>query len=169
MRSIPVMILLSAAGLACASRPTTPVSIVGPAADLSALAGHWDGSYEAENGPRHGWIEFELQAGRDTAFGDVLMIPGGWDRPSAPEDRTGAAIREVRLPKTLTIRFVQVSNGEVSGELDPYRDPDCGCQLQTVFRGRLKGDTLSGRYESLHQEGEPPVAGHWRVVRRAQP
>jgi hypothetical protein len=139
---------------------------VGAPADLSALAGEWDGTYEADHGFRHGSIDFHLRAGSDTAFGDVLMIPRGWDRPVEPEERAGAAARDVRVPRPLTIRFVRVTGGEISGELDRYRDPECGCLLRTLFRGSLKGDTLSGRYESLHEGGESPATGRWRAVRR---
>jgi len=164
MRSRVVVFLLAA--VACSSRPTTPVPMVGAPADLSALAGEWDGTYEADHGPRQGSIDFHLRAGSDTALGDVLMIPRGWDRPVEPWERTGAAPRDARVPRPLTIRFVRVTGGEISGELDRYRDPECGCLLKTIFRGSLRGDTLSGRYESRHEGGEPPATGRWRAVRR---
>jgi hypothetical protein len=166
MRSKTTVVLIALAGLACTSRPTTPVPVVGAQADVTSLAGNWLGDYEADNASRHGSVEFDLKAGSDTAFGDVLMIPRGWDRSVEPEDRPGAAQQEVKLPQPLTIRFVQVSHGEISGELDRYRDPDCGCLLRTVFIGRLAGDTLSGRYESYHQDGGPPTTGRWKAVRR---
>jgi hypothetical protein len=41
-------------------------------------------------------------------------------------------IRTVHQP--LAIRFVFVTSDEVSGVLDPYRDPDCGCTLTTLSR-----------------------------------
>jgi len=166
MRSKTNVVLIAIAGLACASRPTAPVRVAGAQADITALAGSWLGDYEADNAARHGSIEFELKAGSDTVFGDVLMIPRGWDRPVEPEGGAGAAQQAVKLPQPLTIRFVRVSQGEVSGELDRYRDPDCGCLLRTVFLGRLQGDTLSGLYESYHQDGGPPTTGRWKAVRR---
>ena len=66
----------------------------------------------------------------------------------------------------LTIRFVRVSGGQVSGALAPYTDPNCGCTLHTTFVGRLRADTLEGTYSSLHEQTRETQKGRWRVVRK---
>lgn len=157
--------LLATCIAACAG-PNQPVPMVGPAADIAALAGEWDGYYEADNLGRHGTIDFHLKAGADTAVGEVIMIPGRWGRRAERAEDRLPKPEEVVMPAVLQIQFVQVSGGEVVGQMEPYRDPDCGCMLNTTFRGRLKGDTLSGTYSSLHEEGGPPATGTWRAVRK---
>ena len=152
--------------LGCHSAPTQPVPLAGPPTAIAGLAGEWDGSYESDDGARAGTIDFHLQAGRDTAFGDVIMIPRGWNNPVSPEERPGAQVRDVVPSRLLTIRFVRVREGAVSGELDRYRDPDCGCRLRTVFQGTLEGDQLKGRYFSYHEDGAPPTTGQWHAVRK---
>ena len=169
MRPLAVCCFLSIVAAACHSAPSLPVPVTGPPSAIRALAGEWDGSYEADDGSRTGTIDFHLRAGSDTAFGDVVMIPRGWKRRITPEDRPAAQIRDVVPPRTLTIRFVHVGEDHVSGELDRYRDPDCGCLLRTVFDGRLVGNRLSGRYLSYHEAGGPPVSGTWQAVRKALP
>lgn len=166
MRPLAACWFLLIVTTACHSAPSQPVPITGTRGAIQSLAGEWDGSYEADDGSRTGSIDFHLRAGSDTAFGDVVMIPRGWQRPVTPEDRPAAQTREVIPPRTLTIRFVHVGGDQISGELDRYRDPDCGCLLRTVFEGRLSGNTLSGRYLSYHQEGGPPVSGKWRAERK---
>jgi hypothetical protein len=158
--------LLAVIGTACHSTPCQPIPVTGEPADVRAMAGEWDGEYEADDHSRAGSIDFHLRAGSDTAVGDVLMVPRGWERPNTGEDKPGAQMRESTPPTLLYIRFVRVSGGQVSGELERYRDPDCGCLLRTVFLGWLTGDTLSGQYLSYHQEGGPPDGGHWRAVRK---
>lgn len=151
----------------CASVPSpTPVS--GNPAAIDQLAGEWEGVYTSAETGRSGSIAFVLRAGSDTAQGDVVMTPRHALDASGSGDRhpraTGAAA------ELLTIRFVFVSDGEVRGVLDPYRDPDCGCTLTTTFRGLVRGDVIEGSFVS---EGEGmhhlPARGRWRVVRTAGP
>jgi hypothetical protein len=166
MRAVRLGILMSSIWLAaCHSAPSQPVPVSGSVEAIAALAGEWDGSYESADGDRSGSIDFHLQAGSDTAFGDVIMIPRGWDRPLTAEDRPGAQVREPVPARLLSIRFVHIGEGRVSGELDRYRDPRCGCLMRTVFEGKLVKQTLEGTYLSYHQDGEPPMRGRWRAVR----
>jgi hypothetical protein len=162
------LLLLTVFALAaCHSAPTTPVPLVGAPEDLAQLAGEWDGTYEADDGSRSGSIDFHLRAGRDTAEGDVLMVPTDWGRPLEAYERPSAAVADGTAPRALAIRFVRVVGGEISGQLEPYRDPTCGCRLLTTFRGRLTGDRIEGRYETLHQEAARTVTGRWRARRSA--
>jgi hypothetical protein len=83
------------------------------------------------------------------------------DRTPANPRATGA------LTESLLIRFVQVAAGAVSGTLEPYRDPDCGCLLSTTFVGRIEGGVLVGSYVSNGGEGHMTTHGQWRVERVA--
>lgn len=158
------IVLPAVAGLACASTPA-PVPVVARDGDLSVLAGEWRGEYQAPAVDRHGSITFTLKAGTDTAQGDVIMIPRGWDRPLSPAERPAAAAAEAPRPEVLTIRFVWVEGGAVSGELEPYRDPDCGCPIYTTFTGRVVGDVIEGSFLARYMGGDS-FTGTWRAVRK---
>jgi hypothetical protein len=163
--------VLAAAGalMAAACTPVvmkTPVS--GTASATARLVGDWHGDYSSIESGRRGLIAFRLNAGADTADGDVIMQAGDEGEPSAPNASTSwDALRTTHQP--LSIRFVFVSNDEVSGALDPYRDPTCGCTLTTTFRGTLRGDVIEGTFRS---EGSGfhhlPQSGRWRVKRSAR-
>ncbi len=155
---------LLAAGGACSSAPP-PVPVVAEAADLAQLAGEWSGAYDSPASGRRGTIVFRLEAGADTAYGDVTMIPRGWTRPLGPAEDPAAAAREAPIPETLRIRFVRVEGGVVTGTLEPYRDPDCGCPVYTIFTGRVKEDVIEGSF-TAHPGHGPPYQGSWRARRR---
>jgi hypothetical protein len=140
--------------------------MVGAASDVNALIGQWDGSYDSNDGSRTGSIDFHLKAGADTATGDVLMVPRDWGRPLEAYDRQAGTAADIPPARNLTIRFVRVKGDTVSGRLDPYRDPVCGCRLLTVFRGVLKGDRLQGTYETLHEESGTTSQGTWKAERK---
>jgi hypothetical protein len=65
----------------------------------------------------------------------------------------------------LRIRFVRVDGGKVSGTLQPYRDPDCGCSVYTTFEGTVEGDVIEGTFVARHADG-PLFRGTWLVMRR---
>lgn len=142
-----------------------PVPVVGQEADVSQLAGEWFGEYSSGESGRSGSISFKLIAGSDTATGDVIMSPRYNARPQAGQAQpTGPA-----MPGTiqaLTINFVRVTGGQVSGPIAPYTDPTCDCRLHTTFVGRLRGDTLSGTYSSFQEQPRDVQEGQWQVVRQ---
>jgi hypothetical protein len=73
---------------------------------------------------------------------------------------------EAPVNTPLFIRFVAVEGNQVIGVLDTYRDPDCGCQLITTFRGFLSGDVIEGTFESAGEGAHHlPQSGRWRVER----
>jgi hypothetical protein len=162
-------LIVSATALLAACTPAimkTPVS--GMPTATARLVGEWHGDYSGIESGRHGTIAFLLRAGADTAEGDVIMEAGGESDPSAPNaPASWDALRATHQP--LSIRFVFVSNDEVSGALNPYRDPNCGCTLTTTFRGTLRGDVIEGTFRS---EGDGfhhlPQSGRWRVKRSAR-
>jgi hypothetical protein len=148
--------------LACASTPPA-VPIEGTPADLSALAGHWEGEYSSQATGRLGSIVFDLVAGEDHAHGDVLMIPRGSSDHYRPRT-AGEGPAPAGASQLLTIRFVKAEKGKVSGTLDPYWDPDCSCEVTTTFVGRVRGDTVEGTFTSERTAGR--VFGTWKATRR---
>jgi hypothetical protein len=169
LRSMMAVMLLTG----CASRPLSIPVIAGPQADLSALVGEWDGEYNSPETGRSGTITFTLQSGKDTAFGNVVMVPRRKNEPvtsgavvDGPLVRTAAVTAPTEI---LTIRFVRLENERVIGTLDPYHDPDCGCQLTTTFRGVfVDASTISGTFNSVGSSiGHFPSSGAWKVTRAA--
>ena len=150
---------------ACAFNPP-PVPLDAPAADLERLAGRWAGSYERVNSGRAGSIEFNLLYGEDHAHGDVVMIPGGSHQSYQSWREDGVVGTALDAVQELTIRFVAVDSGEITGELDPYRDPDCDCRAYTRFRGRLRGDVVEGTFVTRTAQAAGPVQGTWKVTRK---
>src|SRR5207244_5991827 len=111
-----------------------PVPLVGAARDVAALEGQWDGSYSSAATGRSGSISFTLTATGDSAFGDVVMIPRGLGRPlQAWNNAAAPADAAPPRPAVLTINFVRVAEGRVTGTLAPYADPETGVQLFTAF------------------------------------
>ncbi|UCC47623.1 MAG: hypothetical protein JSV41_09000 [Gemmatimonadota bacterium] len=157
-------LLLAALAAACTSSPA-PVPVVGAAGDIALLAGEWSGRYDSPATERRGTIIFRLEAGRDTAHGDVTMIPRGWTRPLGPAQDPAAVARDAPIPEVLKIRFVRLEGGKLSGTLDPYRDPDCGCAVYTTFTGVLKGDAIEGTFIARPSVGLL-YRGTWQATRK---
>lgn len=156
---------LTALVAACATSQT-PVPVIGPAADVAALAGEWVGEYSSTESGRSGSISFTLRAAGDSAFGDVVMIPAGWGRPLAPwRGEMATAPTQRPQPEVLTINFVRVEQGHVNGTLAPYADPQTGERLVTTFTGALSGNTITGTYTTRLPSGGTQ-AGRWTVLRK---
>ena len=153
---------ISAGLLAAAcTAPGTPVPVVG---DVQILAGRWEGTYQSDETGRMGSIVFELKAGTDSAFGDVVMVPTHAERPPAPRV-TGAIEPRPAPPRVITISFVRCVAGEVSGRMDPYEDPDTHERVATSFEGLLRGNTLSGTFVSVYGGSDHRTGGTWSVTR----
>jgi hypothetical protein len=92
------------------------------------------------------------------------MSPTGFGRQPGGDPSAASPIPPA-APQVLTISFVRVEEGKVSGRLAPYTDPRCGCTLFTVFEGRLSGNTLEGTYTSRHSATGEVEGGRWKVTR----
>lgn len=168
-RCAPSACLLVPLLVACAANPS-PVPVVAEPDAVAALAGQWSGEYSSAATGRSGSIVFMLSAGRDTASGDVVMVPSGSEQPlvaAATPGVTGQAVATRAAAQGLTIRFVRLAGDSVSGMLDPYSAPDCSCVLTTTFTGQLHGDRIDGTFET---RGDPRASttqsGRWSVSRR---
>lgn len=153
--------------MACSTSPQATVPLVGAAPDVAALAGHWDGAYSSAQTGRSGSISFTLVSRVDSAFGDVVMIPRGFGRPlQAWTGATPPAGTETARATVLTISFVRVTGGRVTGTLKPYADPETGVQLFTTFDGQLNRDVIAGTFATRRAGSPDAVTGEWKVTRR---
>jgi len=167
LAALPLAALLTACS---ASRAHVPM--VGASGDVSALAGDWVGEYSSSESGRSGSISFSLRSATDSAVGDVVMIPTGLGSPLSPwqPDNTVNAANpnpgtQAPPSKVLTIRFVRVTAGRVSGTLEPYADPQTGARLITTFIGELKGHSITGTYTTQLAAGGTQT-GQWTVERK---
>lgn len=109
---------------------------------------------------------FRLEAGADTAYGDVVMIPRQRRESRLPVQDPSTGLPTPRTVEVLTIAFVRATDGGLSGRLTPYRDPECDCVLDTRFQGRIRGDVIEGTYTSTPAAGGPTQNGTWKVTRK---
>jgi hypothetical protein len=154
-------LLLLVATMACASLPD-PVPVFGDIDAVSALVGEWSGEFEGGSAGRAGSIVFDLRSTTDTARGDVLMIPRTSGRVSTRQGERG--LLERRDGQLISISSLQVAGGQVTGTLAPYTDPDCGCTVQTIFTGTMRGDTIDGTFVTRGAGREQ--SGRWSVTKR---
>ena len=164
LRSFTMTILLLAA-VACAPR-LPPVALEGSSADLAQLVGEWSGDYVSDATTKAGGsIAFTLMGTEEIAYGDVLMIRRGALRPFGRFDPDRPVLPNASL-QSLTILVVRAHDGFLTGELDPYWDPDRECRAVTVFTGRIRGNTIVGTYETTYRGPFARQTGTWRVVRK---
>ena len=156
----------------CAFR-SRPVPLQASPADWEKLDGQWRGEYSMTGHDRHGLIAFDLKAGTHLAEGDVLMIPDRFAWPYRGRGDVGANPAEQKRPQDdsqlLSIRFVAAENGQISGAMDPYWDPDRACQARATFLGSVAGNTIEGSFISVCEDGVRTLRGRWKVERRPHP
>jgi len=157
-----LILILAFAGIAaaaggCASKPPA-IELTSSDFDLNPLVGEWRGDYSNPEIGRGGTIAFTLRAGESAASGNVVMIPNSGDTFVAHAATAGPV---------LTIHFVRKEGRKVVGTLDPYRDPDCGCEANTTFEGGfVDGRTIEGTFTTaLSLAGRSPMHGKWKVTR----
>jgi hypothetical protein len=151
--------------LGCATKPI-PISVYGDTAAIPRLAGNWAGTYTVSESSRTGTISFSLRSSDTAAFGEVLMLPRGyedhrvWNEPE--HHRTSPATH----PSILTISFVGIWADGVNGMLDPYTDPEWNCLVVTTFTGRLtSAETLEGTFVTRVPGTTTMRVGRWSVRR----
>ena len=158
-----IALLTGACASPKASSPDIPIGAAGRE-DLSLLVGKWTGEYTSPDSGRTGSIVFELKSGGATASGDVLMWPkGARGTPSGADDRE---LPIDTMPQVLKVQFVRAEGDRITGTLRPYVDPDCLCDVRTVFVGVVRGDAIEGTFTTERSEDSKKLAaGTWKVRR----
>ena len=120
------------------------IEVKGGEPELASLAGDWQGKYQGTETGRTGDIQFSLQLGRHTADGQVFM--GGSHTP-------------------LKIQFVAVERDRISGQIEPYTEPSCNCQVETHFDGTVAGNEIDGTFVTKVPANGAEMHGTWSVAR----
>lgn len=155
---------------ACAGNPP-PVPVYASRADWETLSGHWRGSYTVSAPDRRGLIDFTLSAGDEQASGDVMMIAEGTRVPYRPYPPGDPRLAPIEAPYTqlLTIKFVRAAQGQISGTIASYWDPDRSCQASATFVGLAQSRVIDGAFTSACEDGVRQIHGKWRVTREPAP
>ena len=129
------------------------------------LAGEWVGSYDFPEHGRRGSILVTLRAQGDVARGDVLVL---LDDPNARYTAWGGADPWARVPGPTQIfgevRFTSSEDGRISGSLDSYEEPLCGCTVETRLEGRMQDDRVRGTLYA-HTPASEVLTGVWELER----
>ena len=163
--SLITVACLAAAAIACSTK-TPGIELTSSDFDLNPLVGEWRGDYSSAETGRRGTIAFTLRAGESSASGNVVLIP----RPDSlltPAERE--LVSNVAAPgrEVLKINFIRKEGGNLSGTLDPYKDPDCNCTVTTTFQGTFRdARTIDGTFSTVPSvPGRGVTGGKWRVTR----
>jgi hypothetical protein len=158
---------LVACTIACTAASKAPeIGVTASDFDLNPLVGEWRGAYSSTETGRSGTIAFTLRAGESSASGNVVMIPRA-DSLLTPAERE--LVTNVSTPgrEVLKIHFIRKEGGNLSGTLDPYRDPECACPVTTTFQGSFSdARTIEGTFTTVPSvAGRSVTGGKWRVTR----
>jgi hypothetical protein len=151
--------------MGCASNPPS-TQVTASDFDLNPLVGEWRGNYSSAETGRKGTIAFTLRAGESSASGNIVMIPRSDSMLTiADEERVTNVAATDRA--VLKIHFLRKEGGNLSGTLDPYRDPECGCPVTTTFQGAFRdARTIEGTFSTVpSQPGRSVTGGTWKVTR----
>ena len=164
LRSMSSLLLGYLAACAGMTGPPAPVRVQGESRDIRQLAGTWRGEFHSSRTGRVGTIFFDLRADSDTAYGHVTfdrVIPtaGCTDMSRAQEASS------VVVPVVLSFGALATSRGSLGGWLQPYRDPDLACWMDTWFEGRLVRDRLEGSFFSRRTDMDTVRTGTWWAAR----
>lgn len=135
------------------------IPLMGPADDRAALAGHWEGEFQADAGRRSGIVDFDLAAAADTAFGLAALIPHDLRAAEGPRANRRAP------SQSLEIEFIEIEGDRVRGALRIYRDPFDDERIRTTFQGIVQGDDLTGTYEAESLDSGRVIRGRWEMRR----
>ena len=157
--------LIAAVASAChPAMQSQPVGLQGNRSDIRRLAGTWTGEFHNRHTGKVGTIFFDLRADSDTAYGRVTFnhvtpVAACADM-TRPQESTSIVV-----PIVLRFGALAVFKGSIGGWLQPYRDPDLLCWMDTWFEGRLVRDTLSGSFFSRRTDTDSVRQGSWWAAR----
>ena len=154
MRSNILGALMLALLVSCGTSEPARVAVMGAPEDLAPLTGEWVGSYESSQTGATGSITFHLTDDPKGAHGDVLFI--------APQTITYPQNHNFGS-EVLSIEFVRIAGGEISGRIVPYTLEDE--TLETWFAGHVKGDRIEGTFVAYSDRNVSPRRGTWKVRR----
>jgi hypothetical protein len=159
---------LAAAAAGCGWR-RTPVQVISDTGSNALLVGSWAGDYDSRDTGRKGTISFELESEKDTAYCDVVMIPKVGNFRVAPEQRPDIpVVTPQTLGEPLKIQFIRLGDGRITGTLEPYTDPECGCKVTTTFEGTFRdANKIAGTYVTRGSGGYQTTGGTWNVKRQS--
>jgi len=156
---------VAASMMGCASNPPS-TQVTASDFDLNPLVGEWRGNYSSAETGRTGTVAFTLRAGESSASGNVVMIPRPDSMLTSADEQL---VTNISAPgrTVLKIHFLRKEGGNLSGTLDPYTDPDCGCPVTTTFQGSFKdARTIEGTFSTVpSQPGGKVTGGAWKVTR----
>jgi hypothetical protein len=167
---ITVIVSLAFFLISCGSTEPGPVQAIGAPEDLLSLTGEWTGTYDGAATGRGGSITFHLTENPLGAHGDVLMVPKQEHLYNLPlhDARDQSPHGMLSSSSILSIEFVRIASGEISGKMTPYSDPELsGATLETHFTGHLDGDWIEGTFVTYSDHGSSPRRGTWRVHRKS--
>jgi hypothetical protein len=140
-----------------------PVRLQGDPVSIASLAGRWVGEYWNGAGGRGGSLAFTLRSGSDSLYGDVTMVDAKGQQLRAA-DPTDVHQMHVQSAQGLRIDFATIKADSVRGTLEPYTAPDCSCIVSSTFFGQVKGDRITGRFETRNA-GRVLAQGSWEMKR----
>jgi hypothetical protein len=153
--------------LASCAWKQTPVPIVSESGSVALLVGQWAGEYSSTQTGRTGSITFDLANEKDTAFCDITMTPKSTPVHIVGDLSSGFVVRP-QPAEPLRVRFIRLGDNRLSGTLEPYTDPDCGCPVTTTFLGTFNGsNAIEGTFTSRSTGSEHALSsGRWNVTRQ---
>jgi hypothetical protein len=169
MRKTFIVLILTASIFplfSCGSSQPGPVQVIRLPDDLTPITGEWIGTYDSFATGRSGSITFHLSDNPKGAHGDVLMVPKQeFIRGNESTRPHGDSFQGTNV---LSIEFVRIAAGEISGKIAPYPDPEAaGATLETHFAGHLNGQWIEGTFVTYSDYGVSPRRGTWRVHRKS--
>jgi hypothetical protein len=147
----------------CSHTQSAPVRLQGDPVSIAWLAGSWTGEYWGGAGGRGGSLAFKLRSGSDSLYGDVVMV-GSAGQPLIAADPADVHRLHVQSAQQLRIDFVAARADSVRGTLEPYLSPLCECVVGTTFMGLVRGDQISGTFET-RSGGRVISVGEWAMQR----
>ena len=166
LQRLAVLLMLTA--IAACSWRKTPVALIPETGSVALLVGVWSGEYSSPQTGRSGSITFDLASEKDTAFCDIVMVPKIQSMQNPGEGVNRAIVRPLPSNQPLKVRFIRLGDRKISGTLEPYVDPDCGCRVSTTFEGIItSANTIEGTYTSVSSALDySRTGGRWKVTRQ---